>query len=121
MKGSFPSQSTGKEFFFVFFGIGYDEAIGTFNVVLALVVVLTVNSGEIFCIVKLASGARDLPFVKLVILLISHPDFIVSLQWVVVNVTLRWSSVGVLSNVQFSWALFSPLSGSILIIIHTVR
>jgi hypothetical protein len=62
------------------------------------------------------SGARDSPFVRLVIVLISHPDFAASLQWVVFNVTLCWSSVGVLSNVQFSGrVLFRPLSGSILI------
>ena len=65
----------------------------------------TVDNGEIFCIVKFASAARDFQFVTLIIL-ISHPDSVVLLQWVVVNVTLRWSSIGVLSNVQFSWALF---------------
>jgi hypothetical protein len=58
------------------------------------VIVLTVDSGEIFCIVKLASGARDLPFDRLVILLISHLDSVVSLQWVVVLTTLRWSFIG---------------------------
>ena len=97
----------------MFFSTGYDEAIGTFGDIL-VVVVLTVDSGEIFCIVKLASRARDLLFVRLVILLISHPNSVVSLQWVVVGVGLRWSSIGVLSNVKFSWALFSPLSGSVL-------
>ena len=62
------------------------------------------------------SGARDSLFVRLVIVLISHPDSAASLQWVVFNVTLYWSSVGVLSNVQFSCrVLFRPLSGSILI------
>ena len=46
MRGNFRSQSTGKEFFFVFFSIGYDEAVGTFVVVLASVVILMVGSGE---------------------------------------------------------------------------
>ncbi len=113
MRGNFPSQSTGGEFFFVFFSTGYDEAIGTFGGIL-VVVVLTVDSGDMFCIVKLASRARDLLFVRLVILFISHPNSVVSSQWVVVGVALRWSSIGVLSNVKFSWALFSPLSGSVL-------
>ena len=42
------------------------------------------------------SAARDLPFVRLVIVLISHTDSAASLQWVVFNVTLCSSSIGVL-------------------------
>ena len=85
--------------------MGCDEAIGTFGGVLAVVI-----GGEIFCIVKLASGTRDLLFVRLLIL-ISHHDSAVSLQWVVVRVTSHSSLVGV-NNVQFSWALFRPVFGA---------
>ena len=88
MRGNFPSQSNEKEFFFVFFNMECDEAIGTFSGVLVVVI-----GDEIFCIVKLASGTRDLLFARL-IKLISHSDSIVSLQWVVVDVAFRWSFVG---------------------------
>jgi hypothetical protein len=49
--GNFPSQSTGEEFFFVFFSRGYDEAIGTFGGI-SVVVVLMADSGGMFSIVK---------------------------------------------------------------------